>query len=216
MQPNSKIGAYTVVSAIGAGGMGEVYKAHDPRLDRHVAVKVLPDEVGADPERVARFHREARSLAALQHPNIASVYGFEEDGGRRFLVMELVEGPDLSERLRAGPIPVEEAVPLALQLLDGLATAHEQGIVHRDLKPANIKLTPSGDLKILDFGLARAYAGDPGSEVDILSSPTITAAMTQAGVILGTAAYMSPEQARATWSTSAPICGPSASFCSRC
>ena len=196
MSTQSKLGSYSVLSLIGAGGMGEVYKAHDPRLDRHVAIKVLPDEVGADPERLARFQREARSLAALQHPNIASVYGFEEDGERRYLVMELVEGQDLSERLKAGPIPVEEAVPLALQLLEGLAAAHQQGIVHRDLKPANIKLMPSGEVKILDFGLARAYAGDPDSETDLLSSPTITAAMTQAGVILGTAAYMSPEQAR--------------------
>ncbi len=196
MQPDTTIGSYTIVSAIGAGGMGEVYKAHDAKLERHVAVKVLPENVGTDPERVARFEREARALAALQHPNIASIYGFEEDGDRRFLVMELVEGQDLSERLKGGPLPVEEAVALALQLTDGLAAAHEQGIVHRDLKPANIKITPAGELKILDFGLARAYTGDPGPEADITNSPTITAAMTQAGVILGTAAYMSPEQAR--------------------
>jgi hypothetical protein len=176
--------------------MGEVYRAHDPKLDRQVAIKVLPENVSADPERIARFQREARALATLQHPNIASIYGFEEDGQNRFLVMELVEGQDLSERLEAGALPFDESVALAMQLTDGLAAAHEQGIIHRDLKPANIKITPEGELKILDFGLARAYTGDPNSEEDVLNSPTITAAMTQAGVILGTAAYMSPEQAR--------------------
>jgi serine/threonine-protein kinase len=196
MKPESILGAYRILSPLGAGGMGEVYRAHDPKLDREVAIKVLPEAMSADPERVARFQREARALAAFQHPNIASIYGFEEDDPKRFLVMELVEGQDLSERLKAGPIPVGDAVSLSLQLLDGLAAAHEQGIIHRDLKPANIKLTPSGELKILDFGLARAYAGGSEAETDILNSPTITAAMTQAGVILGTAAYMSPEQAR--------------------
>ncbi len=190
------LGAYRIVSPLGAGGMGEVYRAHDPKLGRDVAIKVLPAEMSADPERIARFQREARALATLQHPNIASVYGFEEDEDHRFLVMELVEGQDLSERLEAGPIPVGEAVALALQLTDGLAAAHEQGIIHRDLKPANIKVTPDGGLKILDFGLARAYSGDPDGEDDLHNSPTITAAMTGAGVILGTAAYMSPEQAR--------------------
>jgi len=196
MEPETTIGGYRVVSLLGAGGMGEVYRAHDPKLDREVAIKILPEEMSADPERIARFQREARALAALQHPNIASIYGFEEDETHRFLVMELVEGQDLSERLEAGPIPVDEAVALAVQLTEGLAAAHEQGIVHRDLKPANIKITVGGDLTILDFGLARAYTGDPNSEEDVLNSPTITAAMTQAGVILGTAAYMSPEQAR--------------------
>jgi len=196
MEPETKIGGYRVVSLLGAGGMGEVYRAHDPKLDREVAIKILPEEMSANPERIARFQREARALAALQHPNIASIYGFEEDDNRRFLVMELVEGEDLSERLARGPIPVDEAVAFAVQLTEGLAAAHEQGIIHRDLKPANIKITPGGELKILDFGLARAYGGDLGSDDDIASSPTITAAMTQAGVILGTAAYMSPEQAR--------------------
>jgi len=196
MELGSKLGSYVVVSVIGEGGMGQVYKAHDPRLDRHVAVKILPEDVSNDPERIARFQREAKALATLQHPNIASIYGFEEDDDQRFLVMELVDGQDLSERLEHGPIPHDEAQSLALQLLDGLAAAHDRGIVHRDLKPANIKLTQSGELKILDFGLARAYAGDSEAQTDLLSSPTITAAMTQAGVILGTAAYMSPEQAR--------------------
>jgi len=196
MEPETKIGVYRIVSLLGAGGMGEVYRAHDPKLDREIAIKILPEEMSADPERIARFQREARTLAALQHSNIASIYGFEEDDNRRFLVMELVEGEDLSQRLARGPIPVEEAVALAVQLTDGLAAAHEQGIVHRDLKPANIKISPGGEVKILDFGLARAHGGDQGFDDDIASSPTITAAMTQAGVILGTAAYMSPEQAR--------------------
>jgi serine/threonine protein kinase/Tol biopolymer transport system component len=196
MEPETTLGAYRILSPLGAGGMGEVYKAHDPKLDREVAIKILPEGMRADPERIARFQREARSLATLQHPNIASVYGFEEDEDRSFLIMELVEGQDLSERLKAGPIPTGDAVTLSMQLLDGLAAAHEQGIIHRDLKPANIKITPDGEVKILDFGLARAYTGDPDSGTDILNSPTLTAAMTQAGVILGTAAYMSPEQAR--------------------
>jgi len=196
MEPETVLGAYRILAPLGAGGMGEVYRAHDPKLDREVAIKVLPKEMSSDPERIARFQREARALATLQHPNIASVYGFEEDGIQRFLVMELVEGQDLSERLKGGSIPVDEAAALSMQLLDGLAAAHEQGIIHRDLKPANIKITPEGEVKILDFGLARAYTADPESETEILNSPTITAAMTQAGVILGTAAYMSPEQAR--------------------
>jgi serine/threonine protein kinase/Tol biopolymer transport system component len=196
MKSGSALGSYQVLSPLGAGGMGEVYRAHDPKLDREVAIKVLPEETSADPERIARFQREARTLAALQHPNIGSIYGFEEDGENRFLVMELVDGPDLSERLKAGPIPINETVALSMQLLDGLQAAHDQGIIHRDLKPANIKITPDGNLKILDFGLARAYTGDPESNTALLSSPTITAAMTQAGVILGTAAYMAPEQAR--------------------
>ena len=190
------IGGYRVVSPLGAGGMGEVFRAHDPKLDREVAIKVLPESMSADPERIARFQREARSLATLQHPNIASIYGFEEDDGRNFLVMELVEGQDLSDRLKTGPLSIDESTALAVQLCEGLAAAHDQGIIHRDLKPANIKIGPEGDLKILDFGLARAYTGDPDSAEEIQNSPTITAAMTQAGVILGTAAYMSPEQAR--------------------
>jgi hypothetical protein len=196
MDPETNLGAYRIVAPLGVGGMGEVYRAHDPKLDREVAIKVLPDEMSSDPERVARFQREARALATFQHPNIASVYGFEEDDCHRFLVMELVEGLDLSERLEDGALSIDQAAAYSKQLLEGLAAAHDQGIVHRDLKPANIKITPDGALKILDFGLARAYAGDSESETDVLNSPTITAAMTRAGTILGTAAYMSPEQAR--------------------
>ncbi|MGD9253308.1 MAG: protein kinase [Holophagae bacterium] len=195
MEPGFKLGSYEVVSAVGAGGMGEVYRARDPKLGREVAIKVLPREMDNDPDRVARFHREARALATLQHPNIASIYGFEQDGNIHFLVMEMVEGQDLSVLLSAGALGTREAVAIAVQIAEGLAAAHEVGIVHRDLKPANIKIGVEGEVKILDFGLARAYAGESVAGDDILSSPTVTA-MTQAGVILGTAAYMSPEQAR--------------------
>jgi serine/threonine-protein kinase len=189
---------YKILSHIGTGGMGEVYRAHDTKLDREVALKALPVEFSKDPERVARFEREATTLAKLQHANIAAIYGFDKDQDRTFLVMELVEGVDLSERLLRGPIPASEAIGIASQIAEGLEAAHALGIVHRDLKPANIKITPTGDVKLLDFGLARAYAGeDENSTIgEISNTPTITAAMTMQGVILGTAAYMSPEQAR--------------------
>jgi Tol biopolymer transport system component len=176
--------------------MGEVYRAHDSKLGRDVAIKVLPTEMSGDPERLARFDREARTLATLQHTNIASIYGFETAEDVRFLVMELVDGEDLSELLQRGAIPVEEVVDLAVQLAEGLVAAHTVGVIHRDLKPANIKISSDGKLKILDFGLARAYIGDQGFESSPEHSPTITAAMTHVGVILGSAAYMSPEQAR--------------------
>jgi len=186
---------YEITDLIGKGGMGEVYRARDTKLDRDVALKMLPPELGQDPERKARFEREARTLASLQHANIASIYGFEEAGGHRFLVMELVEGHDLTELISRAPLPVEQAMEIALEIARGLEAAHEKGIVHRDLKPANVKIGPTGEVKILDFGLARAYAEDPDPS-DLENSPTITAAMTRAGIILGTAAYMSPEQAR--------------------
>ena len=191
-----KLAHYEVTAHVGRGGMGEVYRARDTKLDRDVALKILPAEMSDDPERKARFEREARSLASLQHPNVASIYGFEEADGVRFLVMELVEGEDLSQRLRNGPIPPDEVRSIAAQIAAGLETAHEAGLVHRDLKPANVMVSPVGDVKILDFGLARAWFGDVGEDTDPAMSPTITAAMTQAGTILGTAAYMSPEQAR--------------------
>jgi serine/threonine protein kinase/Tol biopolymer transport system component len=175
--------------------MGEVYRARDAKLGRDVAIKVLPTEMSGEPERLARFDREARTLATLQHANIASIYGFETAEDVRFLVMELVDGQDLSERVKRGALPVDEVVDLAIQLAEGLAAAHAVGVIHRDLKPANIKISSAGKVKILDFGLARAYADETGSETGLENSPTITA-MTQAGVILGTAAYMSPEQAR--------------------
>jgi len=194
----TRLGHYEITEQIGKGGMGEVYRAKDTTLNRDVAIKILPPEFGQDKERVARFEREATTLAMLQHTNIATIYGFEVHEDRRFLVMELVEGEELAERLARGPIPVEEAIYLAIQIAEGLEVAHGMGVVHRDLKPANIKITPTGDAKILDFGLARAYAGEPDTEstLDPGNSPTITAAMTQVGVVLGTAAYMSPEQAR--------------------
>jgi len=187
---------YEVSSLLGQGGMGEVVRARDTRLGREVALKLLPVEFLDDPERQARFEREARLLAQLQHPNVASVYGLEQAAGRLFLVMELVEGEDLAQRIGRGALPVEEAVAIAAQIAAGLEEAHERGIVHRDLKPGNVMLTPTGDVKILDFGLARAFLGDGTGDEDMSNSPTITAAMTGAGTILGTAAYMAPEQAR--------------------
>ena len=190
----SKLGQYEIVSSLGAGGMGEVYRARDPKLEREVAIKVLPEAFAEDEERLARFEREAKALAALNHPNIATVHGFEQEEETHFLVMELVEGEDLAERIARGPIPVDEAIPLFIQIAEGLEAAHERGIVHRDLKPANIKVGPDGRLKILDFGLAKTTeASSP--EVDPSQSPTMTASA-MPGEIMGTAAYMSPEQAR--------------------
>jgi serine/threonine protein kinase len=191
-----KIAHYELLTPLGVGGMGEVYRAKDTRLDREVAIKFLPDLLAKDPERIARFDREAKTLASLHHPNIATVHDFMTVDGKSFLVMELVEGEELAKRLEQGPIPADETRQLAIQLATGLEAAHERNIVHRDLKPANIKITPDGQLKILDFGLARAVTGDPEDQSDPMLSPTITQAMTQAGTILGTAAYMSPEQAR--------------------
>ena len=176
--------------------MGEVYRATDTKLKRQVAIKILPPSLAADHDRLARFQREAELLASLNHPNIASIHGFEESAGVSALVMELVEGEDLSHRISHGPISIDEALPIAKQIADALEAAHEQGIIHRDLKPANIKVRSDGTVKVLDFGLAKAM--DPtGVIADIATSPTITSpAMTQMGMILGTAAYMSPEQAR--------------------
>ena len=191
----TKLGPYDIVGALGVGGMGEVYRARDTKLGREVALKVLPAAFAGDAERMGRFQREAKVLASLNHPNIASIYGFEDSGSRHALVMELVEGPTLADRIKTGAIPLDEALPIAKQIAEGLEYAHERGIVHRDLKPANIKLTANDAVKILDFGLAKALEGDPG-QVDISSSPTISRMATQAGIILGTAAYMSPEQAK--------------------
>ena len=187
---------YQIAEKIGEGGMGEVYRASDQKLARDVAIKVLPHELSDDPERLARFHREAQVLASLNHPNIAAIYGLEEIDDTRFLVLELVEGPDLAELLRQGPVAPEQAVAMARQIAAALEVAHEQGIVHRDLKPANVKLSPDGKIKVLDFGLAKALEGGSGRDSDMSQSPTITSLSTRAGVILGTAAYMSPEQAR--------------------
>ncbi|MCP4573645.1 MAG: protein kinase [bacterium] len=187
---------YEIQEQIGKGGMGEVFRALDTKLGRDVALKVLPAELSGDPEREARFQREARTLASLQHPNVASVYGFEEAEGARFLVMELIAGAELTERMKAGPVPVDEVLSIARQVAAGLEAAHENGIVHRDLKPANVMETTEGEIKILDFGLAQAWFGNDATQQDSATSPTLTAAMTQVGAVLGTAAYMSPEQAR--------------------
>ncbi len=186
---------YRIVEKIGAGGMGEVYRATDTKLNRDVALKVLPEEFALDTDRMARFKREAQVLASLNHPNIASIYGLEEADGIRCLVLELVEGPTLAERIAAEPLPTEEALNIARQIAEALEAAHEKGIIHRDLKPANVKVTPDGIVKVLDFGLAKALEDDPSS-IDISKSPTLSVAATQAGIILGTAAYMSPEPAR--------------------
>jgi Tol biopolymer transport system component len=202
--PGQRLGPYEVLAAIGAGGMGEVYRAHDTKLGRDVALKILPPLFVHDPERVARFQREAQVLASLSHPNIAIIHGVEEAPAAgpgqpavRALVMELVEGPTLADRIADAPIPIDEALTLARQIADALDAAHGQGVVHRDLKPANIKLRPDGTIKVLDFGLAKAGTQDGGpTSGDLVNSPTLTARATQMGMIIGTAAYMSPEQAR--------------------
>ena len=173
--------------------MGQVYQATDTKLNRQVALKILPEAFAADPDRLARFQREAQVLASLNHPGIAAIYGIEEADDTRALVLELVEGPTLADRIKQGPIPVDEALPIAKQIAEALEAAHEQGVIHRDLKPANIKVREDGTVKVLDFGLAKALEGDGSNPSE---SPTVTAAATAAGVILGTAAYMSPEQAR--------------------
>jgi serine/threonine-protein kinase len=197
LTPGTRLGPYEVVAQIGVGGMGEVYKATDTNLKRAVAIKVLPASVAADADRLARFQREAEVLAALNHPNIAAIYGLERSGTTTALVMELVEGPTLADRIMQGAIPIDEALPIARQIAEALEAAHEQGIIHRDLKPANIKVRPDGTVKVLDFGLAKAMEPAAGSSPSMSMSPTITTpAMTQAGMIFGTAAYMSPEQAR--------------------
>ena len=197
LAPGTHVGSYEVLGSLGAGGMGEVYRARDTRLKRDVAIKILPDSFATDPDRLARFQREAEVLAALNHPNIAAIYGFESSAGVQALVLELVEGPTLAERIALGPIPVSETLQIARQVADALDAAHEQGIVHRDLKPANIKLRTDGAVKVLDFGLAKVLEPVSSARADVTASPTITTpAMTGVGIILGTAAYMSPEQAK--------------------
>src|SRR5580765_4943300 len=196
VQAGSRVGPYQIESAIGAGGMGEVYRARDTRLGRYVAIKSLPAAFAQDPERVARFKREAQLLAALNHPHIAGIHGLEEANGTQFLVLEFVDGETLADRLAKGPIPLVESLRIALEIIDALEAAHEKGIIHRDLKPGNVALTADGQVKVLDFGLARYEVGEVGSSVDLTASPTLAYAGTQAGIILGTAAYMSPEQAK--------------------
>jgi serine/threonine protein kinase len=207
LAPGTRLGVYEVIAPIGEGGMGQVFRARDTILNRDVALKILPDSFANAPDRLARFTREAQTLASLNHANIAHIHGLEEfpsagpgQAGIRALVMELVEGDDLSQRIARGVIPLDEALPIAKQIAEALEAAHEQGIVHRDLKPANIKVRSDGTVKVLDFGLAKALDTADGRRLTAdgrANSPTITSpAMTQAGMILGTAAYMSPEQAR--------------------
>ena len=198
LAPGARRGPYEIIAKIGAGGMGVVYRARDTKLDRDVALKILPDAFASDPERLARFEREAKTLAALNHPHIAHIHGLEESDGVRALVLEFVEGPTLADRIARGPVPMTEALIIAHQIAEAVEAAHEQGIIHRDLKPANIKVRTDGTVKVLDFGLAKALDPVSAGAADVTASPTITspALMTGGGVILGTAAYMSPEQAR--------------------
>ncbi len=195
LSAGTRLGPFEILSALGAGGMGEVYRARDSKLNRDVAIKVLLPAIANDPDRLARFSREAQVLASLNHPNIAAIYGLEDTGDVRALVMELVEGPTLADRIAMGPIPLAEALPIAKQIAEALEAAHEQGIIHRDLKPANIKVREDGMVKVLDFGLAKAMEPTGASSAHAMNSPTLSMYATQAGVILGTAAYMSPEQA---------------------
>src|SRR5437773_2507994 len=191
----TKVGTYEILGPLGAGGMGEVYRARDTKLKREVAIKVLPDEFSRDAERIARFQREAEVLASLNHPHIAAIHHLEEFGESQLLILELVEGETMADRISRGPIPVDESLTIAKQIAEALEAAHERGVIHRDLKPANIKLTDEGKVKVLDFGLAKAFAAET-ADVRRSNSPTFSMAATNAGVILGTAAYMSPEQAR--------------------
>src|SRR6266581_976377 len=192
------LGPYEILAPLGAGGMGEVYRARDLRLNRDVALKILPESFTHDSERLARFRREAQILAALNHPHIGAIYGLDDANGQQFLVLELIDGEMLADRIAKGPLPVAEALAIAKQIAEALEVAHEKGIIHRDLKPANIAVTRDGNVKVLDFGLAKATEATTAASVNLANSPTLTspAMMTSAGMILGTAAYMSPEQAK--------------------
>ena len=191
----SQLGSHKITALLGKGGMGEVYRGRDSKLKREVAIKVLPDEFARDASRVSRFQREAEVLASLNHPNIASIYDLQEANGSRYLVLELVEGETLADRIARGPIPVKEALEIAKHICDALEAAHDRGVIHRDLKPANVKITPDGKVKVLDFGLAKMHEPDakPGN---LSHSPTLITVASMPGVILGTAPYMSPEQAK--------------------
>jgi serine/threonine-protein kinase len=178
--PGARLGTYEVTSHIGSGGMGEVYQAHDTKLGRDVAIKVLPEQFARDPERLARFQREAKMLAALNHPNIAAIYGLEQSGNTHYLVMELVPGQTLADRIRTGAIPVDEALPIARQVADAVEYAHDKNVIHRDLKPANIKVREDGTVKVLDFGLAKAMSEEI-AEADMSNSPTLSMAATRQG-----------------------------------
>src|SRR5262245_16047687 len=192
----SKLGSHEITALLGKGGMGEVYRARDTKLKREVAIKILAEEFSCDPDRVARFQREAEVLASLSHPNIAAIHSLEEEQGSRFLVLELVEGETLDERIKRGPIPIEETLHIAKNICEALEAAHEKGVVHRDLKPANVKITPDGKIKVLDFGLAKMLERDAAAPSQSASPTLMSANPSNAGVMLGTAGYMSPEQSR--------------------
>src|SRR5215468_8135808 len=195
LRVGTQLGSLEITGFLGRGGMGEVYRARDTKLKREVAIKILPEEFSRDPARVSRFQREAEVLASLNHPNIAAIYDVQETNDIRFLVLELVEGETLLDRIQRGRIPVEESLTIAHQITEAFEAAHEKGVIHRDLKPANVKITPEGKVKVLDFGLAKALEDTPAQLTS--NSPTLlSAAATNAGMILGTAGYMSPEQAR--------------------
>ncbi len=194
LEPGTRFGNYEIGEAIGAGGMGEVYRATDTTLERDVAIKTLPRELAQEPDRLARFEREAKLLATLNHAHIGAIYGLDAHDGKQFIVMELVEGITLEEKLKAGALAVDDALRIALQIAEALEAAHAKGVVHRDLKPANVMITGDGVVKVLDFGLAKAFSGNP-NEASPAHSPALSMAMTQQGLILGTAGYMSPEQA---------------------
>ena len=213
----SRLGHYDVTALIGEGGMGQVYQATDTKLNRQVALKILPEAFATDPDRLARFQREAQVLASLNHTNIGHIYGLEEAEGQQALVLELVEGPTLADRIKQGPIPIDEALLIAKQIAEALEAAHEAGVIHRDLQPANIKVKDDGTVKVLDFGLAKAFQPD-ASDVSASMSPTIslTAAATQMGMVIGTAAYMAPSRRRGRRLTSARTCGRSARCSTRC
>ena len=187
LTPGTRLGSYDIVAPLGAGGMGEVYRARDSRLKRDVAIKILPEAFASDPDRLSRFQREAEVLASLNHGNIGAIHNIEESNGSRFLVLELIEGETLADRIHRGPLPMTEALQIAKQIAEALEAAHEKGIIHRDLKPANIKVMADGKVKVLDFGLAKMREAE--DVVDFSKSPTMSAAATRAGVILGTAAY---------------------------
>ena len=214
IENHTRLGSYEILEPIGAGGMGEVYRARDTKLGREVAIKVLREEFSGHKERLDRFEREAKLLAQVNHANIATLHGLEEHNGQQFLVMELVEGETLAERIARGPVPFDEAIPLFVEIAEGLEAAHEKGIIHRDLKPANIKIGPDGKPKILDFGLAKAFMDEGGSVVDSSQSLTLTRG-TALGAIMGTASYMSPEQSRGKKSIGGRTSGRSAVACTR-
>jgi serine/threonine protein kinase len=207
-----RLGPYRIVSLLGSGAMGEVYRARDDRLAREVAIKVLPARLAHEPERIARFRREARLAASLNHPNIAAIYGFEDVDDTHFLVMELVEGLSLADRLRSGPIPIDETLSVVAQIAEGLEAAHETGVVHRDLKPSNVMLLPDGKVKILDFGLAKALDTERAVQ-DLGHSPSILATHTTPGAVIGTVPYMSPSKRADGRSIGAPTSGRSGACC---